>query len=209
MRPFVGPAFYAFDLDGVLIDSHGLHDQAFGASLEALGEFDLAQMYSMLTKQEPLEALSTRAKLARLGRAELYDAVKPVKDEAFIALIQQIRYSRWAPIDLHRVRRLAPIALVTSCTQAVALRILEHAHLAPEDFDAFVAPANPEEPTKPHPHLYERAKDAIAMLDRGASNFWYGFEDSPAGLTAVAAAGGIPIRTTFNEIMERLRLCAF
>lgn len=200
--------FYAFDLDGVLIRTEGLHDAAFHDALIEVGYPTLASTYRILSTNEPgLEAVSTRSKLRRLGRLDLLAEVKEAKDVFFLQCVNagRVQASPWLSHDLLRVRRKAPIALVTNCTRAIANQILEAIDLGPDVFDAYIAPDSLDEPTKPDPHLYTRAAEAVD----NSGTHWFGFEDSEAGLMAVRAAGGLAVKTNYHEMQERLRLCAF
>ncbi len=201
-----------FDLDGILINSHGLHDEAFIFALESLGMNAAALKYKELIEDEgALEAISTRGKLERLGAAAYYTQVKEAKDAHFYTLLPRVIVSPWLKVDLRRVKREldAHIGIVTNCSEQMAYKLLELADIGPTDFPVF-AP-QPGEPTKPHPALYMRADAAFTAAARNRAPYdWVALEDSQHGIEAAKAAGvPTPILTTYQETQERLRLCAF
>jgi len=190
--------FLAFDLDGVLVNSKGLHDYAFVQALLHCGMREAADAY----RDAPMEEVSTRDKLVRLNVAHKYDEVKVAKDKVFLELVPKIEFSPFLALDLERATRHAPVIVVTNCTAWMAREICRHAGIG---HVPLIAPEIGQ-PTKPDPYLYERAAEYFRLDHEGP---WYAFEDSPSGLAAAWAAGGRAILTNYEEMKERLRLCAF
>ena len=195
-----------FDLDGILINSDGLHDKAFIRALEAEGLKDTAQAYRELIAEKPLEAISTRRKLATLGIEAYYDVVKARKDECFLETIDQIQTNPFLVRDLanvvitHGVRN---VGVVTNCTEQMAVLLLGRIGLLGRV--QYIA-AREGEATKPDPALYFRAAEELGY-QRG--DHWLAFEDSDQGVAAARAAGVTEvIKTNYQTVQERLRLCA-
>jgi putative hydrolase of the HAD superfamily len=195
-----------FDLDGILINSDGLHDKAFIRALKAEGLNDTAQAYYELIAEKPLEAISTRRKLATLGAEAYYDVIKARKDEFFLETIDQIQMNPFLARDLanvvitHGVRN---VGVVTNCTEQMAVLLLGRMGLLGKV--QYIA-AREGEATKPDPALYFRAADE---LGRQPGDHWLAFEDSDQGVAAAKAAGVTEvIKTDYQTIQERLRVCA-
>ena len=115
--------FLAFDLDGVLVNSKGLHDYAFVQALLHCGMREAADAY----RDAPMEEVSTRDKLVRLNVAHKYDEVKVAKDKVFLELVPKIEFSPFLALDLERATRHAPVIVVTNCTAWMAREICRHA----------------------------------------------------------------------------------
>lgn len=195
-----------FDLDGILINSDGLHDKAFIRALKAEGLNDTAQAYYELIAEKPLEAISTRRKLATLGVEAYYDVIKARKDEFFLETIDQIQMNPFLARDLanvvitHGVRN---VGVVTNCTEQMAVLLLGRMGLLGKV--QYIA-AREGEATKPDPALYFRAAEE---LGRQPGDHWLAFEDSDQGVAAAKAAGVTEvIKTDYQTIQERLRVCA-
>lgn len=210
-RKWPGPiqrwAVIAFDLDGVLVNSKGLHERTFKRALAELSPTAAAQ-YELLSPNGELEALSTLRKLQRIAEERWYPRVKARKDELFERCIPEIKFHPELAFDLRRVQRTAAerVVIVTNCTNAMAIKILQHAGL--QEFD-FVAPLGPNIPTKPDPYLYEQAAKYCKLPRAGRRNVACAFEDSDSGFAAAKAAGFFPVLTNYDSMQERLRLCAF
>lgn len=206
----LGYDIITFDLDGVLIDSDGLHDEAFIGALESLGLSASVDRYKELCKAEPLEAISTRGKLERLKLSDYYVSVKEKKDALFFDLLPRIKLNPWLRHDLERNFGRRPdeligpkLAVVTNCTETMAHRLLS---LAGIDDYMPVFSATGDIATKPHPALYTQAGIMLGYRD-GQS--WLALEDSDQGIAAASAAGvSRPLKTNFTDVQERLRTCA-
>ncbi len=205
------PDIISFDLDGILIETAGLHDEAFLGALEATGMTGAIDAYLKLCQAEPLEAVSTREKLRRIGCEAYYAQIKEKKDLLFYDLLPKIRLNPWLRYDLERNFGAMPeslagpkLAVITNCTESMALKLLDLAGIAGMMplFSATGAIA-----TKPDPALYHRAGEALGYE---AGMTWLALEDSDQGIAAARAAGvSCPVKTTFHQVKERLRLCAF
>lgn len=212
---YTNPDIITFDLDGILIDSGGLHDEAFLGALDELKLHSAIERYRAICFDEPLEAISTRGKLERLGLSDYYTQVKERKDLIFYDLLPRVKTNPWLRYDLERNFGAMPEALVgprlgvvTNCTETMALRLLDMAGIAGM-IPLFAATGDIA--TKPDPALYHKAGVELGYFaGPPGTRTWLALEDSDQGIAAAKAAGvSHPVKTNFSEVQERLRSCAF
>lgn len=196
----------SFDLDGVLIKTDGLHDQAFCTALEDLGLTNALMKYHELAADGQAESLSTRQKLMLVGADIYYAQIKAAKDAAFFKLLDRVEVNPDAPEQFRAlVADGGVLAVVTNCTASMACTLLDLTKIPRETF-LLVAPGAPgvpaDTPTKPHPALYIRAQQLLgATIDLA-------LEDSDNGVTAARAAGvKTVVKTNFETVKEHLK-CA-
>ena len=127
-----------FDLDGILINSEGLHNEAFFHALDRVGVDLPSNLQSqdgwvgVSTRRDVLgedfEVLSTSAKLDFFGisNPSTRDLVKKSKDLIFADLIPKIKFNPFLAVDLARLKESgAFIAVVTNGTRPNLELILE------------------------------------------------------------------------------------
>ena len=208
---YANPEIITFDLDGILINSDGLHDEAFVGALTELKMDKAVATYGELRRAQSLEAVSTREKLRRIGAEDYYQQVKDLKDKLFYDLLPRVEFNQWLRYDLERnfgslsaECRGPKLAVVTNCTESMAMKLLDMAGIAGL-LPVFAATGSTQ--TKPHPQLYHQAGEDLGYAP---GMTWLALEDSDHGIAAAQAAGvSHPVKTTFKEVKERLRLCAF
>lgn len=199
----MNPQLICFDLDGVLVDSDGLHSAAFWSAVTDV------EPHAFSTGGIP-EELSTSAKLDRLGIKNRVsrDEIKRMKDLRFADSIPQIKFQGTLRYDLRRLRdryRGVKLAVVSNCTDPNFDRILEHAGLL-DGFNFYIHPCDSTERPKPDPYLYHQALYCAGCAPENAIVF----EDSDNGVAAGKAAGiANTYKTSYEEMKARLMLCAF
>lgn len=165
-----------FDLDGVLVDSRGLHDRAFRVAVLKVAGI----AYPDPPQWE--EAAKTRTKLdhLKIKNPLMRKAVKRAKDAYFLATIDHVKCSQQIPATLNQLTN--SIALVTSCSRDIMMVILNKTGLIEVKWRAIVSPESEDEKkdeTYRRALKYARFDPLIATV----------FEDSNTGLEAARTAG--------------------
>lgn len=180
-----------FDLDGVLVDSGGLHDSAF-----------LAAYREKTNRGIPFplpweEAAKTAHKLDALGVESqlLRDEIKQRKDELFQASLGHIRHDRRIAEMLSNLTN--EISVVTSCSTAFVSKIMHAAGLLSRiKWKAIVSPKTNGEMKQ------ETYRRALFMLRYDPREI-LAFEDSATGLEAARQCGILKAREmTFQRLSE-------
>lgn len=198
-----------FDMDGVLIDSTGLHNEAFAYAYNKVVKpkqplpvgpqkhvRDDGTVAHTLPKYDWDEAAKTSFKLDVMSVFDPKERsdVKKHKDKYFKSQLHRIVHS----FDLTSVLKKAsnPLALVTSCSRDVAMLILQRAGLIEVPWKALVMPMGPDEKKQ---QTYERA----LKITRWHPHQVIAYEDSQTGVEAAQNAHLLDVRrTTFKELSE-------
>jgi len=185
-----------FDMDGVIVDSNGVHRDAwieFNArhGIETT-EAMLGRMYGKRNDEivrdffgahlTPAEAFARGAAKEALYRERLAPNLPHL-------LVPGIR-------NFLEAHQHLPIALATNAEAANAEFVLQRTGLNP--LFRFVIDGHQVQHAKPHPEIYLRAADLLGVLAAECIVF----EDSEAGVTAGLAAGMpvVGILTTHREL---------
>jgi HAD superfamily hydrolase (TIGR01509 family) len=189
---------FVFDMDGVLIDSHGAHREAWREFLReegvAVSEHELAFIFEGRTRMEIL-----RRFLGDLSGEELRRYGQR-KDDFFRSLERHIE-----PVDgvLPLIERLQQIgvtlAIATSASRIRTFGTIERLGLT-DCFDAVVT-ASDVEKGKPDPAVYRMACEQLNVHPSAAM----AFDDAYAGVQAARSAGMRCIGVGANSFCEQLR----
>jgi beta-phosphoglucomutase family hydrolase len=186
-----------FDLDGVVADSHPLHEEAWRVLLSEKGldlPVDLSFIYSGLSRREILKHYLgplSHAECEKLGRR---------KDELFSSLMHRIRVQPGLLRVLDQLRAAGiPLALATSASRARAYEILGKLGIT-DRFVAIVTDHDVSEP-KPAPEAFLEAASRLGVSPQEAAVI----EDSVAGVQAARAADMICIGYAPGSQVQALR----
>lgn len=169
-----------FDLDGVVADSHPLHEEAWRTLLSERGlgsALDTAFLYSGRSRREILEHY-----LGPLSEIEIIKLGQR-KDELFSSLMHRVRVQPGLPRVLDQLRAASiPCALATSAGRARTHAILDKLGIT-NRFLAIVTSHDVSEP-KPAPEAFLEAASRMGVSPRDVVVI----EDSVAGVKAARAA---------------------
>lgn len=186
-----------FDLDGVVADSHPLHEQAWRTLLSERGmvrPFDPAFLYSGHSRRQILEhylGSLSEPEIAKLGQR---------KDELFSSLMHRIQVQPGLTPVLDQLRAAGiSCALATSAGRTRSHDILGRLGIA-DRFQAVVTNYDVSEP-KPAPNVFLEAASRLGVDPREAA----AVEDSVAGVQAVRAADMLCIGYARGDRMQPLR----
>lgn len=218
-EPRHGRAFGAvFDLDGTLLDTEGISEQAIDRVVAAHGRRHSTALHKTL-----LGRPSAEWTLMVLDALELHGALPPLElarewERNLHAMLPQVRALPGALEllrDLHA--RGVPLALATSSSaHAVAAKRAAH----PELFAHFAVIVCGDDPLvargKPEPDIFllaaERLRAAVASDKAAGEQPCVVFEDSALGVQAGNAAGmftvAIPDARIYEDAAERQALYA-
>lgn len=188
-----------FDVDGVITDSATYHLKAWRALATSLGIDLPAAADDELRGRSRMDSLAVIMRYA--GRTGQYtEAELQAMADQKNAMYQQAIQSMNADSVLPGMRQLledarqAHLTMVIASASRNAPVILEHLNLT-QYFDAVVDPATLTH-GKPDPEIYQRAQELLGL----AADEVISFEDAPAGVAAIKAAGqfavGIGAATT-------------
>lgn len=176
-----------FDLDGVLVDSKGLHDRAFVAAYLRIVRRSLPETLPWDEAAKTSEKLD----LLKVTNPGERSQIKLWKDKFFRSSLHQIEYSM---ILNHGIRLTTnPRVVVTSCSTKIALEILELSGLLEIPWVGIVTPQSQDEKKT---QTYARA---LALFRKGwSATQVIAFEDSLVGYEA-ALNNGIDARRMFYK----------
>jgi len=170
-----------FDLDGVLIDAVDLHQKAFIEAVRPYKEID--ENYHM----KYLNGIPTKKKLEKLGfNTDLIEEINCKKQEATFKLIKEIIN----PIEvvtnviMEIKKRKIPFAVCSNSIRKSIELFLEYANIDGEEF--IISNQDVINP-KPDPEMYLKAMQLLQFSKEEILIV----EDSPVGIQAAQAAGGI------------------
>lgn len=171
-----------FDMDGVLIDSEPLHEQAQEALFTRLG-FDVShdEMVSFKGRTEA-DVYSSVLERHGNGRFEL-DSVINAKREIYRRLLTDVKPVDGALELLHLLRGHFPLGLATSASAADQRFVIEHFRLGGV-FNAVVTAEDVVNP-KPHPEPYLMAAEELGVAPGACAVI----EDTRNGIRSARAAG--------------------
>ncbi len=185
-----------FDMDGVMVDSNPLHARAWQAynrrfGIDA-GEDLAAKMYGRRNDEIVRDFFGphpSAAEVAAHGAAkeELYrELLAPVLEETLVAGVREV-------LERHRGQ---PVGLATNAEPANVDFILDRAGL--RAYFRAIVDGHQVRHAKPHPEIYLRAAQLLAVRPRDCIVF----EDSYSGVAAARAAGAriVGLRTTHREL---------
>jgi beta-phosphoglucomutase family hydrolase len=169
-----------FDLDGVVADSHPLHEEAWRLLLSEAGldhSFDPGFIYSGLSRREILERYLgplSEPEIQRLGQR---------KDEIFSGLLHQVEVQPGLLRVLHQLRAAGLVcAVATSAGAGRTHELLGKLGIA-QRFQAVVTSHDVRKP-KPAPDVFVEAAARLGVIPQEAVVI----EDSVAGVQAARAA---------------------
>ena len=188
-----------FDMDGVLLDSTGLHMRAWVSYLERNSIADTSVIYRMLGKRNdeivrdifghdlPEEALREHG----AAKERLYrELMAPVLEQHYVAGARELLRAAH--------QQGIPLALASNAEPLNVDFVLDGSNLRPL-FSAIVD-GHQVAHAKPHPEIF---LTAAARLGVAPANCII-FEDSPGGVQAALSAGGrvVALLTTEKEFRE-------
>ena len=186
-----------FDLDGVVADSHPLHEEAWRILLTEKGlepALDLSFIYSGRSRSEILEHY-----LGPLGEAERAKLGRR-KDELFSRLMHRIRVQPGLLRVLDQLNAAdIPFALATSASRSRTYEILDKLGIT-DRFMAIVTNHDVSDP-KPAPEVFLEAASRLGLSPQEAAVI----EDSVAGVQAARAADMICIGYAPGSQVQALR----
>jgi HAD superfamily hydrolase (TIGR01509 family) len=187
----------AFDMDGVLIDSHPAHRAAWREFLLSLNrrvsDDELSFILEGRTRNEIL-----RHFLGDLSEHELTQFGKQ-KDELFRSLEHQIEPVRGAIEFVRELHRHGIVsAVATSASEIRTFSTIERLGLA-EHFETIIT-ASDVSRGKPDPMVYQVACERMGVAPQHA----LAFDDAPAGIRAAALAGMRCVGVSSNGLAPQL-----
>jgi HAD superfamily hydrolase (TIGR01509 family) len=187
----------AFDMDGVLIDSHPAHRAAWREFLLSLNrrvsDDELSFILEGRTRNEIL-----RHFLGDLSEHELTQYGKQ-KDELFRSLEHQIEPVPGAIELVRELHRLGIVsAVATSASEIRTFSTIERLGLA-EHFETIIT-ASDVSRGKPDPMVYQVACERMGVPPQDT----LAFDDAPAGIRAAALAGMRCVGVSSNGLAPQL-----
>ena len=186
-----------FDLDGVVANSHPLHEEAWRILLTEKGlepALDLSFIYSGRSRSKILEHY-----LGPLGEAERAKLGRR-KDELFSRLMHRIRVQPGLLRVLDQLNAAdIPFALATSASRSRTYEILDKLGIT-DRFREIVTNHDVSDP-KPAPEVFLEAASRLGLSPQEAAVI----EDSVAGVQAARAADMICIGYAPGSQMQALR----
>jgi HAD superfamily hydrolase (TIGR01509 family) len=171
-----------FDMDGVIINSHPAHREAWQKFLRTLGkEISDSNLDFILEGRKRQDIL--RHFLGELSDAELVEYGNK-KDEYFRELGENIQPVAGVVEFLEELGQAGvPAAVATSASEQRTRFTLQKLNLAPH-FQAVVTGDDVAE-GKPNPAIYQLAAERLRL----SSHMLVAFEDAPCGVLAARSAG--------------------
>ncbi|MDR2176760.1 MAG: HAD family phosphatase [Treponema sp.] len=183
-KPFL-PKAVIFDMDGLLLDTER---PARDMWLQAARNTGWEISVETVLRTTGVDEKSTRRIMTEEYGPEFpYEEIRTEVKRLTVDMIEQngIAWRPGLPVIMDKLKQLAlPFGLATSSARKSALWKLEKARLPPERFTVLVC-GDDVERGKPAPDIFL----LTAKLLGTAPSDCLGLEDSPAGLSALAAAG--------------------
>ena len=182
-----------FDLDGVITDTAEYHFQAWKALAEELGIDGVDRTFN-----EQLKGVSREDSLRKIlelgGKLEAYDdetfaQLAQRKNDNYVQMIQKVGPDDIYPgiLDLLKDLRAKNIKIALASASKNGPFLLEAMGLS-SYFDAIADPAKVAA-SKPAPDIFLAAAAGVGVPITSC----IGIEDAQAGITAIKAAGALPI----------------
>ena len=182
-----------FDLDGVITDTAEYHFQAWKALAEELGIDGVDRTFN-----EQLKGVSREDSLRKIlelgGKFEAYDdesfaQLAQRKNDNYVQMIQKVGPDDIYPgiLDLLKDLRAKNIKIALASASKNGPFLLEAMGLS-SYFDAIADPAKVAA-SKPAPDIFLAAAAGVGIPITSC----IGIEDAQAGITAIKAAGALPI----------------
>ena len=182
-----------FDLDGVITDTAEYHFQAWKALAEELGIDGVDRTFN-----EQLKGVSREDSLRKIlelgGKFEAYDdetfaQLAQRKNDNYVQMIQKVGPDDIYPgiLDLLKDLRAKNIKIALASASKKGPFLLEAMGLS-SYFDAIADPAKVAA-SKPAPDIFLAAAAGVGVPITSC----IGIEDAQAGITAIKAAGALPI----------------
>ncbi|MDG6119342.1 beta-phosphoglucomutase [Lactococcus formosensis] len=182
-----------FDLDGVITDTAEYHFQAWKALAEELGIDGVDRTFN-----EQLKGVSREDSLRKIlelgGKLEAYDdetfaQLAQRKNDNYVQMIQKVGPDDIYPgiLDLLKDLRTKNIKIALASASKNGPFLLEAMGLS-SYFDAIADPAKVAA-SKPAPDIFLAAAAGVGVPITSC----IGIEDAQAGITAIKAAGALPI----------------
>jgi HAD superfamily hydrolase (TIGR01509 family) len=188
-----------FDLDGVIVDSHPLHKQAWRAFLGSLGkkvsEADLDFILEGRRRRDILIHF-----LGDISETEIQE-YGTKKDEYFRQASSELEAVPGTVEFIGKVRRKGlHIAVATSASRHRAQWTLEQLKIA--DFFEVVVTGDEVAQSKPHPAIYQLAAQRLSI----SPEYLFAVEDSVCGIRSAKSAGlrclGIGIEKDMYPLLQ-------
>lgn len=182
------PKAFIFDLDGVLVDTARCHYEAWKEFADREGlQFDekINQQLKGVSRQRSLELiLQHNDALHRYSEREK-QCLAELKNNRYIKMVKQLSEKDILPgIEVFlKQARAENIRLAVASASKNAKTVLKCIHLQ-DRFD-YISNAEKIQNPKPHPEVF---LDCAAALGVDPADC-VGFEDAPAGIAAIHAAG--------------------
>lgn len=171
-----------FDLDGVLVNAEGWHEEAFARAMS-----DYGYEVSPNLMRKGYSTLNRLQKLSRIGRApQNFKVVAKLKQK----YVKEIIENRCVPID--RIIKAVDfaykytngkIAVATNCSRKSAIDMLNRSGLL-SFFDIIVTSDDAKDKLKPHPKLYLEASYALGVFSKKC----LAIDDSDTGILSAVDA---------------------
>jgi len=182
-----------FDLDGVITDTAEYHFRAWKALAEEIGIEGVNREFN-----EQLKGVDREESLRRIlklgGQENKYSdaefaALAARKNDNYVTMIQDVTPADVYPgiLQLLKDLRANGIKIALASASKNGPTLLEKMELT-SYFDAIADPAKVAA-SKPAPDIFIAAADAVSVKPEDS----IGLEDSIAGITAIKAAGSLPV----------------
>lgn len=175
------PKALIFDFDGTIADTMPLHYRAWQV---------LARHHGFVFTEEQLYALGgvpSRDILRQINREQGLNLdplqVAREKEEAYLALIREVRPIPEVMAVIRRSHGLLPMAVASGGTRRVIHRVLSHLQL--QDYFQVVVTSEDVVAQKPAPDIFLEAARRLGF----APSQCLAYEDTDIGLAAIRAAG--------------------
>jgi beta-phosphoglucomutase-like phosphatase (HAD superfamily) len=189
-----------FDLDGVLLNSTGMHDVALREAVKRVTAIDVSEA----KWGEEAERSSTKLRRIGITEPDVQERIREAKSAVFITNLSN-GHRRWPDASqlLQQLRGVQSIGLVTSMSWQYGalprvLRLMGYEKLFDQIFAPFEGGTSKVE-------LYRAAAWWIGLVRSLPIHSTLVLEDSDVGVDAAREAGfGIVQKVTFRELEEML-----
>ena len=197
------PGLAVFDLDGVLIDSKGIHFDALNMALRQVGEhFVITELEHATT----FDGLSTNKKLELLHESrglprDAFERIWNHKQEITLQLFGEVKRDEELILMISSLQEKFYLAVASNSIRSTVNVVLERLGVA-KLFDLTLSNEDVSHP-KPHPEIYWQAMTHFGMLPSQTAIF----EDSHIGRQAAIHSGAslIPVERRSDVTWEKIQ----
>ena len=188
-----------FDLDGVLVNAEGWHEEAF---IRAMSDYGYEVSPNLMRKG--YSTLGRLEELCKIGKApQNFEVIADLKQK----YIKEIIDNRCVPVDriitaidfAHSYTN-GKLAIATNCSRKSAVDMLTRSGLIPF-FDVIVTSDDAKDKLKPHPKLYLQASYELGVFSKKC----LAIDDSDIGILSAVDAMCRTLRIrNFNDLSADL-----